>query len=107
MERSKKIGMITIAAALILAAAVVTLSTNPCRYDAPLTTVLLDCVRIDLPEYTWFDDYSQERHVLTKYLLLICSAFLALGFLWLKGALPAPGGSRLKEQTNSSAADVQ
>ena len=107
MERSKKIGMITIAAALILAAAVVAFSTNPCHYEAPLTTVLLDCVRVDLPDYTWFDDYSQERHILTKYLLLMCSAFLALGFLWLKGALPAPGSSRPKEQTNSSATDVQ
>ena len=106
MERSKKIGMITIVATLILAAAVVAFSTNPCHNEMPLATVLLNCVRIDLPDYTWFDDYSQERHVLTKYPLLICSVFLALGFLWLKGALLAPGGSGPKEQTDSSATDV-
>ena len=106
MERNKKIGLITIILALTLAAASLVFSSNPCHYETPLTSVLLNCIRIDLPDYTLFNEFAREPHVLTKYLLLACFILFAIGFLWLKGALSAPGGSMPKAQPRSSTKPV-
>ncbi len=104
MERNKKIGTITIVAALLFAVAAVAFSANPCNAEAPLLTVLLHCVRVELPNYMAIGEYSHEAYVLTKYALLISAVIASIGFLWLKGALPLPGGSKSEEDSGTSPA---
>lgn len=91
MDQTRKVGVITIVVSLVLAATAVAFSTNPCHAEVPLTSVLLNCIRIeDLPD---FGEYTSvmKPYVLTKYLLLACAVLAAIGYLWLKGVLPVPG----------------
>lgn len=102
MERHKRIGMITMVMALALAASAITFSSNHCNREAPLATVFLSCIRIDLPD---FMSFSEGVH--TKYALLVSALLLCLGFLWSEQALPVPGTAKAsaKSDPSSSAAD--
>ena len=97
----RQLGISTLVLSAILAAAAIAFSTNPCYAEMPLVTMLLNCIRID--EVPTFNDYGpKETYILTKYVLLGCAAIAAVGYLWLKGVLPAPNIGQAKGTAEKS-----
>lgn len=102
MEREKKFGSITIASAFVLAIASLVFSENPC-YAGTLgdswVNLLLLCLRINVYEEIPGNSVAEHVYIPTKYMLLVCAAILAIGILWLKGALPIPRPTAANKST--------
>jgi len=98
MNRNRRIGTITIVAAAFIALAAIAFSSNACYPEAPLTTVFLHCVQIELPQFMATEDYLPAPTLLTKYVLLVAAAIASIGFLWLIGALSVPGDRKAEVQ---------
>jgi hypothetical protein len=107
VERQKKFGSIAIASSLVLAIASLVFSENLC-YAGTLgdswLNMLLICLRINVYEEIPGNSFADHIYIPTKYVLLACAAVLAVGILWLKGALPVPSEKAKTESVNPSTA---
>ena len=91
MEQHKQFGISAIAASIILAIASVVFSENLCYApETPFINLLLICRRVNIYEEIPGNQFADHLYLPTKYLLLACATIFAVGFLWLKGAIPVP-----------------
>ena len=102
MERHKRFGTLAVVSSIVLTVASFAFSDTVCySSDVSFASVLLFCLRMNLPSELQFSDAT---YIYTKYLLLACSVIFAIGFLWFKAVLPVPGRrAALAEQVPSAA----
>lgn len=105
MDKNRKFGQIAIAASIVMALAAIAFSENPCTAGTPgdaWINILLICLHITVWQEYSGGTFGERIEIPTKYLLVACSAIFAVGVLWLKGALQAPGQPRQEALTNQN-----